>query len=525
MGFRTRLALPIALAGGALSLALGKHFYDAETAYIQQQFELEVDARALAVDREILRKVEALYSLEFPFREGPFFSEDQFQRLAKPLLLRQEGILALEWVPRVLAKERADHEKEARYLHGDYEITEQEEQGVLVRAEDREVHFPVLYVAPEEGNERALGFDLASKPQVLSAIQSARDTGGMSSTGTASFGSVRGNGESFLVVLPVYHGDPANRAERRENLKGFVVGVMELSSLLAGSASGDGPDLTTWTLVDESDPEVEKTLIRLEPVGLHLGDHEHRAAVTEVPDRDWSLAGSPSADYFAARRTLMPYSSMFTGLLFTLVSVLFLRSSKKHAESAQEARHMHQVNRTLEKLSRTDGLTGIANRRAFDETFHREWRRAIREGQPISLLLLDIDFFKLFNDQYGHFEGDVALRRVAVILCAVVSRPGDLVARYGGEEFAILLSNTDEGANVVAERCREAVEGLQIPHEVSKVAPVITACVGLATMRPSAASDPNDLLGLADQALYLAKRLGKNRVEVAGKSEERVLPA
>lgn len=167
----------------------------------------------------------------------------------------------------------------------------------------------------------------------------------------------------------------------------------------------------------------------------------------------------------------------------------------------------------LEDLSLVDGLTGIGNRRRFDEFLIREWRRSRRARTPLALVLLDVDYFKAFNDHYGHATGDDCLREVAATLAMLVRRPGDLCARYGGEEFAAILPHTDlAGARTLAERIREAVLALEIPHEGSVVSPHVTVSIGIAASDPSAAEEPDDLLRDADRRLYEAKSAGRNRV-------------
>lgn len=169
----------------------------------------------------------------------------------------------------------------------------------------------------------------------------------------------------------------------------------------------------------------------------------------------------------------------------------------------------------LEKLSMQDGLTDIPNRRYFDERANLEWRRAMRSGFPLSLVMMDIDHFKLYNDHYGHGAGDDCLRQVALALTKSCIRPSDLVARYGGEEFVALLPETDtEGALYLAEKMRAAVEDLSTPHDFSSVAKVVTLSVGVATHgSESIKSDLQHLQKCADQALYRAKGQGRNRVQ------------
>ena len=179
----------------------------------------------------------------------------------------------------------------------------------------------------------------------------------------------------------------------------------------------------------------------------------------------------------------------------------------------ERSRQLEDANRVLEGLSSRDGLTGVANRRHFDEVLGREWRRAVRERSALSLILTDVDNFKMYNDSYGHLKGDDCLKAVAETLAGSLSRPSDLCARYGGEEFAMILPNTEAaGALTVGESLREAVEERRLEHAYSPVARHVTVSVGVATVRPQDdGADPLSLVAEADAALYEAKKNGRNR--------------
>jgi hemerythrin len=192
------------------------------------------------------------------------------------------------------------------------------------------------------------------------------------------------------------------------------------------------------------------------------------------------------------------------------------RVSERTAELQRANAALVVANQQLEAYAQTDGLLGIANRKYFDTRLHDEWNRAIREQYPIGLLLIDVDFFKNYNDHYGHPAGDACLQAVAGAAKRRIVRAVDLLARYGGEEFVVLLPNTAmPGASKFAAGICEAVAALAIPHAASTVAAHVTVSVGAASLLPDRQSTAAQIVAAADQALYAAKRQGRNRVGVA----------
>jgi two-component system, chemotaxis family, response regulator WspR len=190
-----------------------------------------------------------------------------------------------------------------------------------------------------------------------------------------------------------------------------------------------------------------------------------------------------------------------------------LERDEAHRALAALKHQLEVKNAELSRLSTTDGLTSLANRRRFDDVLESECRRARRDGIPLALIMTDVDFFKKYNDAYGHQGGDDCLRRVANVLAQGARRPGDLAARYGGEEFALVLPNTSlEGALIVAEGVRRGVAALNLLHSGSNVAPHVTLSLGVAVSQ-SAEDSPDALIERADAALYEAKRGGRNRCD------------
>ena len=174
-----------------------------------------------------------------------------------------------------------------------------------------------------------------------------------------------------------------------------------------------------------------------------------------------------------------------------------------------------RMQRELETLSYRDGLTNLPNRRMFETMFAREWGAARRSGRSLSLILIDIDFFKQYNDGFGHLAGDDCLREVAQLLLRETARRSrDLVSRYGGEEFVVLLPETDvAAAQIIAEQCRRAIQEANIPHPRSEAAGSVTVSLGVSSIVPKEGDDPRSFLEGVDKLLYKAKYAGRNRVE------------
>jgi diguanylate cyclase (GGDEF)-like protein/PAS domain S-box-containing protein len=214
-----------------------------------------------------------------------------------------------------------------------------------------------------------------------------------------------------------------------------------------------------------------------------------------------------TGEYVWVEASLRVAHDMETGLPSGFLSIVRDVSQRKLAEQ-----RLQEAYNAVEALAVTDELTGLSNRRRFDQYLANEWRRSMRDHQPLSLLMLDVDKFKAYNDTYGHQRGDSCLRQVAEACLDVVSRPGDLVARFGGEEFVVVLPNTgDEGALNVAEDICAALRSRRLPHS-GNTPGIVTISAGCATLVPRFGKHAAELIEMADQALYRAKHNGRNCV-------------
>ncbi|MCE9681875.1 diguanylate cyclase [Halomonas alkalisoli] len=233
-----------------------------------------------------------------------------------------------------------------------------------------------------------------------------------------------------------------------------------------------------------------------------------------IPEQTVVQATFPIALAPGALHTGLILASFLSGIaLASAVALPLLRKAQaREAQLMQTQAVLEALNEDLHHQATRDGLLGIVNRREFERALKLEWRRAARERQPLSLLMIDVDHFKVFNDTYGHLEGDRCLQEVTAILNQAANRPGDLLARYGGEEMVILVPRTGQaGATVLAERIHALLTEHGIAFGASPVADRVTVSIGVASLLPVRHRSPQALIQQADEGLYAAKKEGRNK--------------
>jgi len=504
---------------------IGYSFYQKETQAIEADFRRDVDDKASALERELLLKLEALYALKGLFDSSENVTAQEFKMLASSFLIRHQDIQALEWVPKIVQEHRESYEQAARRMYPDFEFTERESQGRMVRASERAVYYPVYYAEPMKGNEVALGFDLASNEKRLKIINKSRDLDLSLATESIRLVQETSDQRGFLMFMPIYEGEPTTMSQRREKLLGFVLGVYRIGEMFETAVRHTGVQGLNLSLIDNTGIEAAQLYANFstdQAQDMASVEFNYSKPLRRFGGRQWTLVATPSLGYVAERRSLLPLMSTSFSILFVLLAGAYLYAVIKHsslieAEVLERTQALHKAKQALKDNALIDGLTKVANRRQFDTQFETEWLRAIRDGSSLSLIMVEVDHFKLYREHYGDSAADQCLKDVVKELSNASSRNSDLLARYSGEEIAILLPNTEEPV-ILADKCRRNVEKLYIPHKGSAVSEYVTISLGVTTIIPTQRCDPDDFISRTIVALMGAKESGRNSIIVGDKA-------
>lgn len=491
------VAFSVLLAGCAMTLLLAQFSLRHYQEQLRQRFELLANDRFSRIQERLDGQEQRLNSLRRFFLYSDAVSRKEFDGFAHPMLAWTQ---AYAWTPYVTDAERDAFETAIRNsdVH-DYRIRELSDDGRLVPAARQADYFPVRYMQMRGGQATPFGFDIKSEPRRRAALEHALRSGGMAATPRMTLlGLPAPNFDGVLVVAPVWSLVADHDSAK---LLGTVEAVIGLDSLMSEGLPSAVTDNLALTLVDMGSTSQPEVLYRSrsQPAKGAL----RLTTSLRLADRDYALEAHPTAFFYSSNPPVTQgvvmlgilSSLMLSALLFTLIG--------------QRQRALRLVDlRTAELrvLSQTDTLTGVYNRRYFQERLQHELQGAAEEGGQLSVIMFDIDHFKHINDRFGHATGDRVLQDICQRIVQRL-RPGDVFCRLGGEEFVVLCPNTNAArAQKAACELRDSLRK-ELVEEVGRV----TASFGIASWRDGETADT--LLRRADKRVYQAKQNGRDRVE------------
>lgn len=503
----------IAIVLFCLFFTIAFYGYKEEENRIFQNFSNQINERIHFLNREINTNTESLYELVNYFTfSGSKVDNESFHKLAKSIMARHPSIGTLEWIPKITFAEREKLESEMHPYGLKFIIMELSDKNTLVPAPYRESYFPVYFMEPIEANLKAFGFNAISRPEATIAMKKARlehkvyASEPVKLLGNKSLGSKESN-TGVLIYLPLFD-------KNKITLKGYFLAIYRINIVMKSVLTGFEPHQLAFYLYDETNIKNTKEFFQYGNKN-NLTGYKYRKVIDDVGGRRWVITASPSKEYIAAHRSWKSVTLLIVGTILIILLIAYIRvlNHKGYIEKLVEERteELKSANQKLEKIALTDGLTGIGNRRFFDQTLQSEWCRAERQKSSLSVIIIDIDNFKLYNDFYGHPKGDTCLVQVVQCIQRNLNRASDFVARYGGEEFVVITPGPWDDAMVIAEKlCRE-VAALNIAHESEKTRGFITISIGVSCVYPNKEITALALVKQADDALYQAKNEGKNQ--------------
>lgn len=490
----------------ALSATTRWYLYKQQQNSIISEFQKNASIQTISLHRSLTSNMIALDSLSIGFDNPKHLYYKKLEINAKKILESNKYIKVLAFTSKLQNSNRDKIEKQQQKTYPNFRVSEQIPTGGFTIAKKKSEYYPIYFIFPKFIAESVIGLDLSTSKNVLMALKSAEKTGHVNATLTY-LNSNKSN-KLLLEISPLYN-------KTTLQASGFMLAFFNLDQIF-NSVLSDDLDNVDLKVIDNN-TTTDKLLYHR---GTNLSLESSLTYTVEIPDEydsfNWSLTATPSTQYINHRQSRIPELVFILGLALSFILTAYLRillNATRIVERLVKKKtlELKLANEQLTILNRTDALTEIFNRRYLNMMLEQEWSRAIRNKSILSFILIDIDFFKLYNDNYGHVKGDGCLRKVAQALASTISRPADICARYGGEEFAIILPETRK-AKIVAERCRNAILELAIEHKYSLIANVITISIGVCSMLPKRDSNPNEIINVADQALYQAKVAGKNQI-------------
>lgn len=508
------LMVIIGLLGYGLCIVSGYWLYQSDEARIVDSFRHRISEGVRLLEKDIDASLSNLLSAADFFSHSYNVTEEEFNGYSESVMERSPVMYGIVWQPYVEHKDIADFERQQRIRHPGFKV-----RGVdpSVRKPiddiEQDVYFPITYARLAEGGEdfqNIYGIDNSMVPNRKRTFEMALEHDALMITPKILLGASKEASTGFLAIKPVrYKG-----TDKNQPYSGIVSTAFSTQHLINHSAVIElGADIDIL-LKDVTDEKTAYMFVQSLDKASVLEKHRFQVELRERGGRQWVLEAAPSKNFIDSQRSLVPVQ--FSILLFVLVTfaltnaaLLIRRERQVRILVKERTEALHKANYKLSQLASTDALTGIANRRAFDEHLNKEFRRAKRNRHPLTVMLVDIDYFKKFNDFYGHKTGDECLQEVAATLTNTFQRAGDHVSRFGGEEFAVVLSGETE-TEVLAKHAVEEIFKMHVPHAASEVAKYVTASVGFVTLYPSEKVTVDDMIIAADDALYQAKAKGRN---------------
>jgi len=454
-----------------------------------------------------------------------------FSDFATGFIAHNPAIMALEWAPRVPNSMRHSFEQMEAKNYPGFQIAQFRSGVGLLKADERPVYFPVRFIEPWVGNDSAHGFDMGSNPDRERMLEQAAEQNGLVMSSAIRILQDAQGRFGFIVAVPVFDVGSERKTglDNNEALLGFAIGMYQFQGLVEALLASQAHNFGRFDLYQVLDDGYERLVYSHAADNAELGDLDFTSALQfTVGGKHWKTVVQDSADAYSVSRSWLAYVFLALGLLISfllLERMFFIRrdahiladsKSKLQAESVRRRAledELQALREEIDLLSFNDPLMSIPNRRHFESYLETEWKRMVRTGKPLSLIIADIDHFRAYNDRYGHAEGDDCLRTIAATFEQCARRPSDLVARFGGEEFAVLLPETQAvDALNIAQKLRRRVEGLHIETEMSDVSPYVTISLGTYTIDNANGDNANTLIFMAEQALYQAKLGGRDQV-------------
>ena len=430
--------------------------------------------------RELLLNFEPLYIIKGILKQSSIFKEEEFSSLSSAILEHHTNIKSISWLPNI--QERNKNVKRS---------------------------FPILFSSSLHSRAPKVGFDLYSNNRFKEFFEIIKNKNEELFLSSFDLSQELFNKKSLLVFVPIY------KDTKNKFFKGFILCEFDIEGIFTKALLLTKIKGINIVLEDISDNKVQiiykKSKVLTEDKSFRV-----EKVLKDIGGRIWKFKVTPSYKYIKENRTILPYFISLISIVFVLLGAFYtLIILKRNVIVAQlvekKTKELSKLNKKLELISRTDVLTNIANRRYFNDYVKNEWNRALRDKLPLSIIMIDIDYFKQYNDTYGHLQGDECLIKISSNLNKVLNRSSDLLARYGGEEFVMVLPNT-KNAFDFAKNFTKIIESLKIPHKNSKVSKYVTISVGIASIIPNKSLNLLGFLKKSDDALYKAKQNGRNQV-------------